>query len=259
MGVALMSIMLNSKGNLESKWQEVIKLRKESDSIRSTFKDKEIDISDYMSKSMIGLMFTDIFTIVFAVIIASLVLAVSSFIGLGWLVGIVYIIALIGLLFLFFVPIALISSVFIYLTYFDGTPSDEAAYTCVILFVLYRLTTIFNRKQKAMVVKNNVAKERRLITEINNILDEELIPIAHEKYIISIETIKNDADIGFLPDSVVSSLFNRKAKDGVFEKVLSFDLSERRDSNGKPAEIFKSLLNSQPSSEFVEVIELDIV
>lgn len=254
-----MSIMLNSKSSLEDKWQEIIKLRKESDSVRSTFKDKEIDISDYMSKSMIELMLTDIFTIIFAVIIASLVLAVSSFIGLGWLVGIVYIIALIGLLFLFFVPIALISGVFVYLTYFDGSPSDEAAYMCVILFVLYRITTIFNRKQKAMVVKKNRAKESRLITDINKILDEEITPIAHEKYIISIETIMNDADIGFLPESVVSSFFNRKAADGYFEKVLSFDINEKNNSNEKPAEIFKSLLNNQPSSEFVEVIELDIV
>ena len=250
--------MLNSKDRLEEIWQKITKLRKESDSVRSTFKDKEIEISDYLSKSMIVLIFTDIFTIVFGVIIASLVLVFSSFIGLVWLVGIVYIIALIGILFLFFVPIAIISGVFFYLTYFNDTPIGEAAYMCVILFILYRIITIFNRKQKAMAIENNDSKEMKLTTEINEILNNELIPIAHEKYVFSIETIMNDTDIKFLPEMFVSNVFNRRARDGDFEKVLSFDLKENKSTSSRPANIFKSLLNTQPSNKFVEVIELDI-
>jgi len=253
-----MSTKLASVDRLQKIWGEILKRRKESASIRSMFNDKELDISDYTEKSTLSLLMTEFFAIVIGVIVASLILVVSTFIGLVWLVGIVYVIALIGLLFLFFVPIASISGIFFYLTYIDEMPPSEAAYVCVGLFALYRLMTIFDRKKKAVTLINNEDKTRGLILEMEGLLVDELIPTAHRQYIVSLETIMDDTDINFLPEAIVEGIFKKEAKEGGFEEVSSFELTENGSNNGRKAKIFKSLLNTQPSNEFVEVIELDI-
>lgn len=253
-----MSTRLASVDKLQKNWGELLKLRKESASIRSMFNDKELDISDYTEKSTLSLLMTEFFAIVIGTIVASLILVVSTFIGLVWLVGILYVIALIGLLFVFFVPIASISGIFFYLTYIDDMPANEAAYVCVGLFALYRLMTIFDRKKKAVSLINNEARTNKLFLEIEEILTNELIPIAHRQYIVSLETIMDDTDINFLPEAIVESMFKKEADEGEFEEVSSFELTGNGSNNGRKAKIFKSLLNTQPSNEFVEVIELDI-
>lgn len=253
-----MSTRLASVDKLQKNWGELLKLRKESASIRSMFNDKELDISDYTEKSTLSLLMTEFFTIVIGAIIASLILVVSTFIGLVWLVGIFYVIVLIGLLFLFFLPIASISGIFFYLTYIDEMPPNEAAYICIGLFALYRLMTILARKKKAVTLVNNEDKIFRLILEIEQILTDEMIPIAHRQYIVSLETIMDDADINFLPEAIIESTFEKEAEEGRFEEVSSFKITENASNKGKKAKIFKSLLNTQPSNEFVEIIELDI-
>lgn len=253
-----MSARLASVDRLQKIWGEILNLRKESASIRSMFNDKELDISDYTEKSALSLLMTEFFTIVVGTIIASLILVVSTFIGLAWLVGIFYVIAFIGLLFLFFIPIVSISGIFFYLTYVDDMPSNEAAYVCVGLFTLYRLVTILNRKKKAVTLIDNEAKASKLILEVEGLLIDELIPIAHRQYIVSLETIMDDTDINFLPESIVESMFKKETSKGGFEEVSPFELTENGSSSGRKAKIFKSLLNTQPSNEFVEFFELDI-
>lgn len=253
-----MSARLASVEKLQKNWGEILKLRKESTSIRAMFNDKEIDISDYTGKSTLSLLMTEFFVIVVVTIVASLILVVSTFIGLVWLVGIFYVIVLIGLLFLFFVPIASISGIFFYLTYIDEMPPNEAAYICIGLFTLYRIMIIIDRKKKAVTLTSNETKTNRLILEMEEILTDELIPVAHRQYIVSLETIMNDTDINFLPEAILESAFKKEVEEGRFEEVSSFKLTDNASSNGRAAKIFKSLLNTQPSNEFVEVVELNI-
>lgn len=249
---------VSSADRLQEIWKEILKLSERSRNIKSSFTKKELDISDYMSANTVKLIFTDIFTIVIGVIIASVIFAFASFIGLSWLVSIFYILVIIGMLYLFFVPIALITGAFVYLVYFDGTSMDEAAYICILLFILYRITTIFNRKKEANLVKDNEIRERKLSIELNNILNKEIIPIAHEKYIFSIETIMDDTDIKFLPERIVENVFNDNMNHGEFEEISSFEINKKSNNDSRKSRIFKSLRNNSPSSEHVEVIELDI-
>lgn len=250
---------IESYNLIKNKMSSIEALAEEVDSIEQEFEEQKLDINEYQDKSILTLLLTELFAFIIFTIIAGVLILVSTLIGLVWLVGILIGLVLLGFLILYFKPVAIITIICASVVYFDVMTSEDAFYLSISLFLVYRLMSIYNRKNKANKIVNNEIKISKLITEIQNILKEELVPIAHYKYIVSIETIMDDTDINFLPKQVIEQVFNEECKEGNFEKISTVGLQDIEHSeNDKMSQIYKSLINRVPSNDNVEIIELDI-
>lgn len=254
-----MKDVIESYDLLKSKMDIIENLGKEADSIEQEFVENDLDIDEYRDKSTLSLLVIELFAFMILIVIAGILIFISTLIGLVWLVGILLGLVLLGFLILYFKPVAIIAIICCSVVYLDIIEPEDALYLCIGLFLAYRLISIYSRKKKANKIIKNENSISKLILEIKTILKNELVPIAHHKYIVSIETIMDDTDINFLPEHVVEQVFNHECTKGNFEKILALNLQgNEQQENTRKSQIFKSLINLTPSNDNVEITELDI-
>ena len=249
------SIIIPSYGKLKEIAKNKDDLTIINKKIKRFFLDEAIDFSDYKNDSLGKLIISDFFTNVFIVIFVSIIIGVPAYFGWEVIAGIIGVLVLLGFLIKFFKQIIGLV-IILFITGFIGgllgidTASNYSFLVAIFCIGAFRIYTVINRKKMVDdFYKNEAAIEDHKMAIID-IAHEELIPVAHQITLATVDSLRDTTDTLFLDEDLVSDVLNDEYLKGYFEVIESVGQNEQK--------IYKSILNNIPSSEHMETFELQL-
>lgn len=223
--------------------------------IKKFFLDEDINFSDYKNDSLGKLVVSDFFTNIFIVIFISIIIGVPAYFGWEVIAGIIGVLVFIGFLIKFFKQIIGLVIILFITGFISGllgndTASNYSFLVAIVCIGAFRIYTVVNRKKMADDFYKNEAVIEDHKMEIIDITHEELIPVAHQITIATVDSLRDTTDTMFLDEDLVSYVLDNEYNKGYFEVIESVGKNEQK--------IYKSMLNNIPSSEHMETFELQL-
>lgn len=246
-----MNNIIPSHSILHELHQSIEKSLEDNKRINYFFNEKELSISEYKNSSLTKLLVSDFFTNLILVIVLSLVIGILGYFEWEIITIILLVLIFLGFLVMFFKQILMISIPLLILSFFGFFENYSYLGIIIIAYIGFcRFYTINHRKNMAKNFLENIKTVEDNELQIIDIIQEEMMPVAHKTTVATLDSIRDMTNTNFLNKKLVGYVLDYEYEQGYFQLIESMN------QNGQ--KIYKSKLNNIPSSEHMETVELKI-
>lgn len=226
----------------------ISKKQEENIVIANTFREKDLSISEYATNSLPKLLLSDFTTNIGGFIVCSLIVGIPTLLEWETIATIAAIIIFIGLLVLCFKHIIILAISLFILSIFELF--DYALMYILIYIFVVRFSIVKSRKTMAIntLENNHIIEDSKV--KIKEIIQNEIIPIAHNITIATLDSLRDMTNTMFIDKFLLYEALDTEYKNGNFELIKGL--------NEDGQDLYKSTLNLIPSSDHMDTIELTI-